>query len=235
MTSSLVRHSCVSVGCLAALGLGPVPLDRAPAGLALDLTTLHAAALSSARSPADSSDGPYLLVSIVASSGRAETRELPATGHWTLRLDQAIGDMPISTLALAPGDSAQVLLTVLEDRSPSRQELEVATATTARMKDHRTVSRAPAAGAVAPALAPLTSRGGHWLGSAALLLTNVGGSTTWQRLDCVATCNVVRSPVAAGASGAALSASAAQPVTGVVELSGASAKYHLQVAVRRVS
>ena len=82
-------------------------------------------------------------------------------------------------------------------------------------------------------LAPLTTHGTNWLGSASLLLTNEGGTTYWTSLDCVATCTVLRSPATPGTAGAPLQEATPQ-ASGVVELSGASATYHLQVAVRRV-
>ena len=82
MSTNSVRVFRASLGCLVALGLGGAADTRAPAQLTLDLATLHAAALSTARNPADSSDAPYLLVSIVGTGGQTETDELPKSGRY---------------------------------------------------------------------------------------------------------------------------------------------------------
>jgi hypothetical protein len=232
-TNSVIARNA-SLACLIALSLGAAARTAPPARVTLDLTTLHAAVLSTARNPGDSSDAPYLLVSVVGSAGRTQTQELPARGHWALRQDGAVGDTPITTLSLEPGDSVRVLLTVLEDHAASPQELQVATAATRMMAGAKSLLNAPPLTSVTPTLGPLTNGGAHWLGTASLLLTNDGGATYWTRLDCVATCKVSRGPATGDGHGAALAATTPQPVTGVVELSGASATYHLQVGLRRV-
>jgi hypothetical protein len=234
MSTKLVTTWSAGLGCVVALGLGRISSAPPAAQLALDLTTLHAATLSAARNAADSADAPYLLVSVVGSAGSLETHELPAAGHWALRQDGTIGTTPITTLSLQPGDSMRVLLTVLEDRTTSPQELPVATAATKTMADQRALPIPPWADLVAPALAPLTRQGAHWLGSASLLLVNDGGTTYWTSLDCVATCTVLRSSATPGGAGAVLQETTPKPTSGVVELSGASGTYHMQVAVRRV-
>jgi hypothetical protein len=219
----------------ALLVLGPVRATEShgPARLTLDLATLHAAALTTSRGTADSSDDPYLLISVVGSAGGRETHELPTAGHWAVHQDQAIGKTPITTLSLQSGDSVRVLLTVLADRAASSQELPVATAETALLADQRSLASPPAEAVVTPALAPLTSGGAHWLGSASLLLINEGGTAYWTRLDCIATCKVLASPVAADGAGTPLEATTPRAAAGVVELSGGSGTYHLQVTVRR--
>jgi hypothetical protein len=234
MTPRTLTAWSAAFGSLVALGIGRVTLAPPAAQLALDLTTLHAATLSAARTASDSSDDPYLLVSVLGSAGRAESHELPANGHWALRQDGAIGKTPITTLSLQPGDSIRVLLSVLEDGARSTEELSVATAATSSMADHGSLFRPPGAALVTPTLAPLTTHGAHWLGSVSLLLTNEGGTTHWSSLDCVSTCAVLRSPVPAGTGSAVIQETAAQATSGVVELSGASGTYHLQLAVRRV-
>jgi len=222
-----------SLCALLAIGIPRASESHSSAHLSLDLVTLHAAVLTTSRGTTDSSDAPYLLVSVVGSTGSKETHELPATGHWDVHQNEAVGQTPITSLTLQPGDSIRVLLTVLEDHAPSSQELPAATAETALLADQRTLGSAPAAGAITPALAPLTTGGAHWLGSASLLLTNEGGTTYWSSLDCVATCKVLASPVKAGGSGAPIEATTPRAAAGVVELSGASGTYHLQVTVRR--
>jgi hypothetical protein len=217
-----------SLGCLAAFALVRPTHRGAPAQVSLDLTTLHAAALSTARDAADSSDAPYLLVSVIGSAGKSQSQELPATGHWALHADQAVGRTPITTLTLQPGDSIRILLSVLEDRAASAEELKVATAATTTLAAQRSFTN-PASALVTPAFAPLTTEGAHWLGSASLLLTNTGGKVYWSSLECVATCKVLRGPAAAGAE-----LTAPQAESGVVELDGADATYHMQVAVSRM-
>lgn len=219
----------ISLGCFLALGAGPAERGHAPAQLSLDLTTIHAAVLTSARSPADSTDAPYLLVSIVGSGGRTEAHALPAGGRWAMRQDQAITGLSIASISLQPGDSVRVLVSLLEDRATLPEEFQIATA----MTSHRSML-SPLPSLVTTALTPLTSRGAHWLGSASLLLINVGGTTYWSSLDCVASCTVLQPP-AAGGTGAVLENTAPRPASGVVELTGASGTYHLAVALKRVS
>lgn len=233
MRTQTVSVWSISLACLLAPGLSR-PDHRLPATLSLDLTTIHAAVLGSAREPADTTDAPYLLVSIVGSSGRTETHALPAGGHWAMRQNEAITGLSIASISLDPGDSVRVLLSVLEDRATLPEEIQTATATTSAMADQRSLLSPPGVSLVGAALAPLTSRGALWLGSASLLLTNKDGTTFWTSLDCVASCAVLQSP-AEGGTGAVLRASAPQPATGVVELTGASGTYHLQVALRRVN
>lgn len=221
----------VSLGCLLVLSLDRAPHRQPPATLNLDLTTIHAAVLSSARGAADSTDAPYLLVSIVSSSGKTQARALPATGHFDMRADQAITGLPIASIGLEPGDSVRILLSALEDRATTPDELEIAGATTAAMAERRSWSNPLEANLVTAALTPLTNRGVHWLGSASLLLTNQGGTAYWTRLDCVASCTVLRSPAQ---NGAAVLSETAAAATGVVELTGAAGTYHVQVGLRRV-
>jgi len=70
--------------------------------------------------------------------------------------------------------------------------------------------------------------GAHWLGSASLLITNEEGAIFWRRLECVASCRVLNAPAST-----ALPATAAQPLAGVVELSGSGGTYHLALRAAR--
>ncbi len=214
-----------------ALGLAAASFPAPAAQVSLDLQTLHAAALSASRGTTDSTDAPYILVSIVESRGRSATMQLPATGHYTIHLDQALGLAPIAKLDLQPGDSVRVLLSVLENNEATTNELPVATAETRSLTEQKSRFGAPALDLVTPALAPLTGAGAHWLGSASILLSNVDGKIFWGSFDCVQSCKVVRSPAKEGTPGAELDAGGA---SGVVELSGASATYHMQLAAKRV-
>jgi hypothetical protein len=233
MRTTTVSVCFVSLGCLLALSPGQAPESQAPAKLTLDMVTIHAAALSSARGPGDSTDAPYLLVSILGTGGRTEAHALPAGGHWAMRGDQAINGMPITSISLQPGDSVRVLLSVLEDSAAHPGELQAATATSSAMASKRALVSPPVPGLVTEALSPLTSRGAYLLGSATLLLTNEGGTTYWNSLDCISNCEVVRPPAEVG-SRATLAETATRPTTGLVELTGASGTYHFQVALKRV-
>ncbi|HSB54695.1 MAG TPA: hypothetical protein VLD58_10075, partial [Gemmatimonadales bacterium] len=141
--------------------------------------------------------------------------------HLTIHQDQALGPQPLLNLSLQPGDSVRILLSLLEaDQVQLPAETEAAGAATAVL-DQPPETRAPLP---ASALAPVTRRGAHWLGSVALLLTNEGGTTYWRTFECVATCRVLKGP-----STSALAAKPAAPLAGVVELTGAGATYHLQL------
>lgn len=70
--------------------------------------------------------------------------------------------------------------------------------------------------------------GAHRLGSAALLLTNEGGTAYWRALECVATCRVL-----SGGAVTAFAAPGGSPVGGVVELSGSGGTYHMQLQGQR--
>lgn len=216
---------------LAFLALGSRPAERSqpPAQLSLDLTTIHAAVLTSARSPDDSTDAPYLLVSIVGSGGRTEALAFPAGGRWSMRQNEAITSLSIASISLQPGDSVRILFSLLEDHATLPEQFQIATA----MTSHRSMLSPPAS-QVTAALTPLTSQGTYWLGSSSVLLTNEGGTTYWSSLDCVTSCTVVQPP-AEGGKGAVLENTAPRPATGVVELTGASGTYHLAVALRRLS
>jgi hypothetical protein len=217
---------------LTTLGLGAAATyTPAPAAqVSLDLATLHAAALSASRGAGDSTDAPYILVSIVEGAGRSATMELPATGHFTIHLDQALGATPITKLDLQPGDSVRVLLSVLEANDAANNELPVATATTRTLTEQKWRFANPAASVVTPALAPLTGAGAHWLGSASILLLNKNGIPVFGSFDCVQSCKVLASP-AKDAVGAEVDAGGA---SGVVELSGASGTYHMKLSAKRI-
>ncbi|MEZ4456421.1 MAG: hypothetical protein R2882_07715 [Gemmatimonadales bacterium] len=198
----------------------------APALVNLEMVTLHAAALSRSRGPADTSDAPFLVISIVDNHGRRETRSLGADGTWTLQADGAVGQTPAGQLAVEPGDSVRILVSVLEDQNRS-----------GRPAVAEGFTRSAPAGPLGPAPTPesltgpariMADRGTHWLGSASLLVVNDAGTARWSRFDCVVTCTVLRPP-AASAAGAVLAA--AEPTSAVVELSGAAATYHLQLAL----
>ena len=210
--------SSLPLAAIAAAALTPPSRPAAPAKVSLDLATLHAAALISPRPSGAETDAPYLLVSI-ANGPAGQGSKLPATGHWTIHQDQALGQTPITTLELKPGENVKVLLSVLEDHDALADESATATSASLQL-----ASKGATTDVVTAAISGLTSRGAHLLGSATLVISNVNGKVTWNSLDCVATCKVLRGPGAGADVGAAA-------VSGVVQLEGSGATYHMQVAV----
>lgn len=197
----------------------------ATASIKVDIATVHAAALTTARGATDASDGPYLLVSVIGPGAHRESRHLPDGGHVTLEQDQAAGTMALGTLSLEPGDSVRLLISILEADSVSLpEEAQAAAAATEALGQAGAHPSAELAGA---AIAPLTGRGAHWIGSATILLTNEGGTARWRGYECLRSCKVLQPP-----SDAAL---ATKATAGVVELSGDGGTYHMQVAVRRTA
>ncbi|HEY4132414.1 MAG TPA: hypothetical protein VGM50_17520 [Gemmatimonadaceae bacterium] len=80
----LFRASALAL--LAACAAAMTPSRPPEAKLRLTLQTLHAASLTAPRTPADSVDEPYLLVSVLGPTAAAENIHLPASGH--LRIHQ---------------------------------------------------------------------------------------------------------------------------------------------------
>lgn len=205
------------------------PAKAAPAQVQLSMTTLHAAALSKARTASDSTDAPYLLVTVFGPGSMQTSMQMPsANKHWAIRQDEAKGAAPLTALVIAPGDSVRVLFTLLEaEQVNSAAETSVGTAL-AKLN----AASMSAATAIEPTLSPLTTHGAHWIGSGTMLVTNEGGKTYWRALDCVSTCTVSNSPVKA-AGDSELTASASNATAGVLELNGNAATYHLQVSAKR--
>ncbi|MGV3710943.1 MAG: hypothetical protein ACO1Q7_19120 [Gemmatimonas sp.] len=207
----------------------PMPLARA-AEVQLGMATLHAAALSEARSTRDSSDSPFLIVTTLGSgSSSGSSQQFPsAHQHWAIRFDQVQAAPLLSTIALGASDSVRVLVTLLEGDQPNAAEEDAAGQALAKL---RATSRETMKSEVAAALAGLTRGGVHWIGTATLLLTNVDGRTAWRAAECVMTCSVVNSLVQGGGSN--LPADATGPLNTVFELTGGKATYHLNLTARR--
>jgi hypothetical protein len=222
-TSSTLLRMSLALPLVAAFAVRTAsPPRKAVTTVRLTMGTLHAAALTSPRAAADSTDAPYVLVAILGPKTRTETLHLPATGHLRIHLDEAIGAHPLLDLQLAPGDTVRLLVSVLEEDKVLRGDEAAAVDASIKALDARARMVA-----LTSALAPVTRNGAHWLGSATLMLTNEGGTTYWRALDCVATCKVL-----SGFAPAALPAPTAAPARGVVELSGAGATYHMQLQGR---
>ena len=213
------------LGVLLAPAAAPGPA-HAPARLQLTVATIHAAALTAPRGATDSLDSPYLLVSRVGPGPNTATGRLPLDSHFAIRADQALGAQPLLTLELTPGDSVQLLLSLLEDpevRLPEEAGLaETSAAVLAQPGDRR-------GAALSTRVAPALPRGTQWLGSLTVLLTNEAGTLRWRALDCAVTCTVLAAPDAPEI------VPAPAPATGgVVELTGAGGTYHLNLRAQRV-
>lgn len=223
----------VAGAAIASLGLAPATLPgkttATAAEVQLDMATLHAAALSVARTPKDSTDAPFLLVTVLGPGATHSSLQMPsASKHWMIRQDEAKGAAPLTALTIAPGDSVRVLFTLLEGDQVNAADESTTSAALTKLK---LTSDSKNSSVVASTLAPLTSRGAHWIGSATMLLTNEGGKTYWRALDCVSTCSVSNSPVQA--NGSELAAQSADGLSAVLELNGSAATYHLKVTAKR--
>jgi hypothetical protein len=187
----------------------------------LTMATLHAAALTTSRAAGDSTDAPFIVMTISGLQPRLSAI-LPDSGRSSIRANQAVGAHSLTELTLAQGDSVQVLISVLENasaRTPqapsSAAAVKTSTASPSQQLDEAT-----------RLVAPMVKDGAHWIGSASLLLTNEKGAIYWRRLDCVASCTVLTGPAAA-----ALPSTKGAP--GVVELSGSGGTYHLALQANR--
>ena len=197
------------------------------AAVQLNVGTIHAATLSTPRSGNDAADAPYVLVATAGPHATNTTSRLPAAGHMSIQLDQALGLQPLTTLTLEPGDSARVLVSLMEGDTPERAAEDAAAIASLTALGQQAAERMPA---LQRALGALTSRGDHWLGSAMLMVTNEGGRTYWRTIECIATCAVLNRP-----GTPEIVAAPGAPIAGVLELTGASATYHVQLNSRRVT
>jgi hypothetical protein len=229
MPSALTRIKAIRAVALVVTMLGAVaaqpPHKPVPAKLKLTLQTLHAASLTAPRTPADSVDEPYLLVSVLGPKSSTRNVHLPATGHLRIHRDEALGARPLVDLSLAPGDSATLVVSVFDGaRSKHADEVAAGTAAGGAVVGPSSTR----ATRLAAALQPLIDDRARWLGSATLLLANDGGTVYWRALDCLSSCRILSGTEAKPFSpgGAAL--------TGVVELSGAGATYHMQLQGQQV-
>ncbi|MFN7977383.1 MAG: hypothetical protein U0P30_04550 [Vicinamibacterales bacterium] len=198
-------------------------LQSRPAALAVqvNVATLHAAALTTARDGADRGDQPYLLASILGPGAATSTARLPNDGHLGIQLDEAVGPRPLASLSLAPGEHARLVIAALEGpKADMALEGRVAAASTTRPDE----TPASLGSRLASVMAPLTARGDHWLGAALLDVANEAGTVRWRTFACLATCEVLSAPEAPKTPDA--------PLSGVIELTGAGGTYHLKVETR---
>jgi hypothetical protein len=225
-------RAALLVGSLiTAATLGAAEQSRGPQFTATDsvvelrVATIHAATLTSHSASRDSIDTPYLLVSVVGPRAKSQTLTLPPAGHWQIHRDEALGARPLHTVRLGDGDSVRVLVTLMDggraDRSAEdRAATEAASSAAANASERNRI--------VSAAVEPLLSRGARWIGSATLLLTREAGVSYWRGLDCIARCKVV-----SGAASASLDAPGTDASSGVIELSGAGATYHMKLEARQ--
>jgi hypothetical protein len=224
------RAALLSVSLITVATLGMAAPDReagvaaATAPVELRIATLHAAALTLPNGRRDSVDTPYLLVSVFGPRTKSHALTLPAEGHWRVHRDEALGARALETLRLGDGDSVRVLVTVMEGGRADRSAEERAASEAASEPAAHARERSHIVGA---AVEPLVSGGARWIGSASLLLTREAGVSYWRGLDCVTSCKVV-----SGAASASLSAGDASAPSGVIELSGGGATYHLKLEAR---
>lgn len=204
-----LRTTIVSVMLLGALGAAPpAALQSRPVALSVELNvaTLHAAALTTARGADDHADQPYLLASILGPGTANSTARQPSDGHLSIQLDEAVDTRPLVSLSLAPGEAARVVVSAIEDpRVDLALEGRVAAAATPRLDETPT----SLGSRLAVVMAPLTGRDAHWLGSALLDVSNEAGQLRWRTFACLATCEVV--------SAADASTAPDTPLAGVLE------------------
>jgi hypothetical protein len=110
-----MSRSFASLTLLApALVLATGRTSAPPEKVQLTMATLHAAALTTSRAAGDSTDAPFLIVSVSGPHTTTATI-LPESGPVSIRRDESIGARPLTELSLADGDSAHVLVSVLEN------------------------------------------------------------------------------------------------------------------------
>ena len=86
------------------------------ARLQLDLATVHAAALTTARSTTDTSDDLVLLVTTRDEKGVTSSYRLPEEGFFTLGLDQVTRPRSFLAREVEPGETLAIEVTVREGR-----------------------------------------------------------------------------------------------------------------------
>jgi hypothetical protein len=204
--------------------LASAPASAPPEKVQLTIATLHAAALTSSRTPGDSTDAPFFVVSVIGP--RASWASiLPDSGPARIRRDEALGARPLTELTLASGDSIQVLVSVLESATREASDRAAIEGMTSKA---RATSPSEEVDQATRLVAPLVKRGANVVGSVSLLLTNESGEVYWRRLDCVASCKVLSGPATT-----ALPAPSGQPFGSTVELSGSGGTYHLALRASR--
>lgn len=103
---------------LVALSIGLVGYTQSPfaARLQLDLATVHAAALTTARSTADMNDDLVLLVTTRDEKGVTTSYRLPEEGFFTLGLDQVTRPRSFLAREVEPGETLAIEVTVREGK-----------------------------------------------------------------------------------------------------------------------
>ena len=99
--------------CLALVGFTQSPFA---ARLQLDLATVHAATLTTARSTTDTSDDLVLLVTTRDEKGATSSYRIPEQGFFTLGLDQVTRPRSFLAREVEPGETLAIEVTVREGR-----------------------------------------------------------------------------------------------------------------------
>jgi hypothetical protein len=197
--------------------------------VAIELATLHVAGLTTPRGAGDETDAPFLLISVIRPHAQS-TSHLPASGHWRLAEDAVVTPTAVDLLELAPGDSARVVIAVLESEGAEpAPELASGVTSAKALSELGQPLLDPAGPALGAGLDGLNQAGVHRVGAISLLVTNEGGTLWWRRMDCVQDCAVLMG--IPDGTGTVLSA----PTNGVYELTGAGGTYHLNLSLKAVN
>ncbi len=184
MTNTFASWFLLAPAIMLGVGQANAPSEK----VQLTIATLHAAALSTSRAAGDSTDAPFFVVEVAAPASRSASI-LPGGGQTAIGTNGALAARPLTELTLATGDSARVVVSVLE---------------------HAGVK--PSDGTSVPAL---LKNGALSIGSVSLLITNEGGAIYWRQFDCVASCRILNAPAATALpAGGAPTASAVAEFSG---------------------
>jgi hypothetical protein len=146
--------------------------SRTAENVQLTVLTLHAASLTTPTGAGDSTDTPFI-VATLKGAHLESTSVLHSAADKSLRTNEQLGARPLAQLSLNPGDSVEVLLSVLENSK-------------VRTGDSLTVAA--------------VEKGARVVGRVSLMVTNEAGSIYWRKAECVESCKVLNGPVASAVS-----------------------------------
>lgn len=209
MLKALALQTALLAGVAVTPSIALAQGDRIQVGFG----AFHAAALTTSRAAGDSTDSPFLLVSVVR-AGVARDTIISGSGPLVIRLNGTIPPRALTELTLDATDSAYIEVSVLEHGDPAAYARMTARDGGAIAKDDPAARR----------IAPMVRDGAHHIGTVRLHVARTGGVTYWRRLECAATCSILGGPT---------DVPLAQPVAGVAELTGAGGTYHLQLRAAR--
>jgi hypothetical protein len=140
----------------------------------LTVLTLHAAALTTPSGAGDSTDTPFIVASVRGLHVQSSS-VLHSSADRSLRQNEQLGARPLTQLSMNPGDSVEVLLSVLEN------------------------SKIGAADSLTVAA---VQKGARVVGTVSMVVTNESGAIFLRKFTCVASCKVLNGPAAAAISNA---------------------------------